>query len=222
MSCAYPCPCNSTHSLALLLQPSHHTPTVNFSPPSTTPVGANPFGVAVGDFNCDGIPNLAVANVNQALTMARSAFSSATGTAPLKSQSPSAAHGPDAVAIGDFSGEGRLGLAIGNDLGGVSILLGNGDGTFQAAVNYSSGVRVPHPSRAAISTRIAIWTWSSRMRADHSAPQSTASQTLRQAAAIDQPALGNGDGTFQAPVEFGVGAGPVSVVAARPMASQIK
>ena len=44
-----------------------------FFPAVTYPVGANPFGVAVGDFNGDGIPDLAVANANQGPIMVQSA-----------------------------------------------------------------------------------------------------------------------------------------------------
>src|SRR5213083_3066427 len=44
------------------------------------------------------------------------------------------------VAVGDFDGDGRLDLAVANNgSDDVSVLLGNGDGTFQPAVNYPVG-----------------------------------------------------------------------------------
>jgi len=54
--------------------------------------------------------------------------------------------GAESVAIADLNGDGKLDLIVANftqcwlcDNGGVSVLLGNGDGTFQPAVSYSSG-----------------------------------------------------------------------------------
>lgn len=47
---------------------------------------------------------------------------------------------PRSVAVGDFDGDTDLDLAVANSgSGDVSILLGNGDGTFAAAVSYGAG-----------------------------------------------------------------------------------
>src|SRR5260370_14391454 len=52
---------------------------------------------------------------------------------------------PSSVAVGDFNGDGKPDLAVANQgnfaasNGSISVLLGNGDGTFQPAVNYAAG-----------------------------------------------------------------------------------
>jgi hypothetical protein len=49
--------------------------------------------------------------------------------------------GPETVATGDFNGDGKLDLAVGeNGSNSVSILLGNGNGTFRAQVDYAVGL----------------------------------------------------------------------------------
>ena len=47
---------------------------------------------------------------------------------------------PYSVAVGDFNGDGKLDIVAANfEDSTVSVLLGNGDGTFQAARNYATG-----------------------------------------------------------------------------------
>ena len=48
---------------------------------------------------------------------------------------------PVAIVAGDFTGDGRIDLAVANENDDtVSVLLGNGDGTFQPQVTYAVGV----------------------------------------------------------------------------------
>ena len=52
-------------------------------------------------------------------------------------------NGPRFVAVGDFDGDNRLDLVVANSGSGsasVSVILGNGDGTFQPHVDYPIGV----------------------------------------------------------------------------------
>jgi type II secretory pathway component GspD/PulD (secretin) len=53
----------------------------------------------------------------------------------------SVGHSPNAVAVGDFNGDGKLDLAVANQGDNtVSILLGNGDGTFQSQATVATGL----------------------------------------------------------------------------------
>src|SRR5262245_98312 len=47
-------------------------------------------------------------------------------------------YGPYSMQVGDFNGDGRPDLATSNDHRSVSVLLSNGDGTFQPARNTST------------------------------------------------------------------------------------
>ena len=50
-------------------------------------------------------------------------------------------HSPRAVAVGDFNGDGKLDMAVADEGDNtVSILLGNGDGTFQSQSTFPTGV----------------------------------------------------------------------------------
>jgi hypothetical protein len=106
--------------------------------------------VALADFNKDGHLDLAVANQCQDVSCQNGAVSvllgNGDGTFQPAQVYPSAGYYTDSVAVGDFNGDGNPDLALASQCqdstcqnGGVSVLLGNGDGTFQTATSYNSG-----------------------------------------------------------------------------------
>jgi hypothetical protein len=114
-----------------------------FQPAVSYPVGIDPYTVVVGDFNGDGKADLAVVNLG---SNSVSVFlGNGDGTfQPAVSYNVGSV--PYAAAIGDFNGDGKADLVVangGSNSNNVSVLLGNGNGTFQTAVNYNVGT---HPT----------------------------------------------------------------------------
>jgi hypothetical protein len=108
----------------------------------TNAVGNGPVGVVAADLNHNGI--LDVITTNNYADDISVLMGNGDGTFQPAESYP-AGDGPTALVVGDFNGDGRLDVAVadsGDDNGdgqGVSILMGNGDGTFQAPIFYSAG-----------------------------------------------------------------------------------
>lgn len=106
-------------------------------------------------------------------------------------------NGPRPILSGDFDGNGRLDLATINYYANtVSVLLGNGDGTFQTAVSYAVGQR---PIAAVVGDF-----------GNGHLDLAVANSSDNTVSVL----LGNGDGTFQPAVSYSVGALPYKLVLA--------
>jgi hypothetical protein len=111
---------------------------------STGSYGAE--SIAIGDVNGDGVPDLVVANFCNNCT--NGAVSVLVGVGDGTFQPAAVYNSGDPLAYSvapDLRGIGTLDIVVSNAYteydydGSVSVLLGNGDGTFRPAVSYDTG-----------------------------------------------------------------------------------
>ena len=189
-----------SNAVAILLNNGHGT----FRPAVTYAAGTGVTGLAVGDFNADGIPDLAVTDNNNCGTyQCAGSVSILLGNGDGTFRPPltfTAGIGPSAVAAGDFNGDGKLDIVIVNYgyAGGgdtISVLLGNGDGTFQPEVDFTVGYGPDS---------VAVADFNGDGKLDLAVALSVGGAALL---------LGNGDGTFRTSTGIGVPYDPNSIVA---------
>jgi hypothetical protein len=105
-----------------------------------TPAGGSPFaagtfvrGVAVGDFNADGKPDIAISNVLDG-TVTVLLGDGSGGFTPASGSPVATGNAPRSMAVGDFNGDGKPDLAVTNEfMNAVTVLLGDGAGGFTPA-----------------------------------------------------------------------------------------
>ncbi|HLJ93731.1 MAG TPA: VCBS repeat-containing protein [Gemmataceae bacterium] len=165
----------------------------------TTPryaAGAGSTSVAVGDFNGDGIPDLALANYGSSPNYTDGGLTILLGNGDGTFQAPQSYRiGASAlsVAIGDFNSDGKLDLVTANGNGTINVLLGNGDGTFQAAQSFAPGFSGLKSAAVA------------DFNGDGKLDLAVAGET-KDVTDVVSILLGNGDGTFQAPQNYSTAA----------------
>jgi hypothetical protein len=103
---------------------------------SNPPTGSEPAGMTVGDYNGDGLLDLAVVNAGNATVTIL--LGNGDGTFTPSNLSPQAGSSAGSMVQGDFNGDGILDLAVANSsTSSVTILLGAGDGSFAPAGTFA-------------------------------------------------------------------------------------
>jgi hypothetical protein len=159
----------------------------------------SPTTLAVGDFNGDGIPDLAVSEFGIDILLGNG-----DGTFKARVLAPGNLPYIEFIAVGDFNGDGKLDLAVAycNDTfpttqpGAVEILLGNGDGTFNLAAASPATENTP--------TAIATGDFNGDGNLDLAIPNGSSNTVTI--------LLGNGNGTFTAAASPATGNSPSSLV----------
>ncbi|MGE7419076.1 FG-GAP-like repeat-containing protein, partial [Methylobacterium tarhaniae] len=160
-------------------------------------VGENPYAVMTADVNGDGKRDLLT--VNQDDDTVSVLLGNGDGTFQAKAAFETGAF-PTAVAAADLNRDGKIDLVATNTDEGegttVSVLLGNGDGTFQTKVDFTTGAA----PRAVTAVDV---------NGDGKHDLVVANRSGNSVSVL----LGNGDGTFQAKADFAVGKRPGAVAA---------
>jgi fibronectin type 3 domain-containing protein len=147
-------------------------------------------GVGVGDFHRDGKLDLVVANPSANTVSVLVGNGDGTFKAPV---AYATGNHPINVGVADLNADGILDLAVANlNDRTVSILLGNADGTFKAQVSYPTTV-------GAIIGPTAVTTGD--FNGDGRVDLAITNQGNNTVAIL----IGNGDGTFHAPLESATG-----------------
>src|SRR3989441_51383 len=163
--------------------------------PQTEYVAGTNIGVSsivVGDFNGDGKPDLAVVNYGDGSAWVLLGNGDGTFQPARNIFLTGGGNNVWYIAEGDFNADGKLDLAVTNLSNNIVIvLLGNGDGTFQAARTF------PVSTNPAL---VAVGDFNGDGKPDL-VVSNVGSNTV-------SVLLGNGDGTFQPALSFPVGLNP--------------
>jgi len=157
------------------------------------PVAGTPYAIAEGDFG-NGQIDLAV--VDRGSSTITILMGNGDGTfrslKPIQLGDPNNPPFPDAIVAGHFTSDGHLDLAVAEPFtDSVTMLLGNGDGTFNQGPTISFGESFPFlPQNISLAT--------GDFRNNGLTDLAVSSANIFDGDTVDV-LLGNGDGTFQSP-----------------------
>jgi uncharacterized protein (TIGR03437 family) len=171
-----------------------------FAAPVAYPAGPVTSSIGVGDFNGDGKLDLAITNAGSQIDPTQTGavtfllgkgdgtFSAGTSIPLRFANGPGT--GPGELVVADFNRDGKLDLAItpSDEITGLAVLLGRGDGSFQTPVIYP------------------IDAWNGMAVADLNGDKIP---DLIASGEVTSYLLGNGDGTFQPEVSVTSQTGPL-------------
>jgi hypothetical protein len=173
--------------------------------------GYSPGAIAVGDVNGDGKADLVVAHCGTVSGCGAGnvgvLLGNGNGTFAAGVVYGSAGIYPDGVVIADVNGDGKADLVVANsstsfsvNAGDLGVLLGNGDGTFQAAVAYPAG------GYGSASVAVVDVNGDGKLDMVVANCSSTSGSCSGSSGTVGVGVLlGNGDGTFQTVVTYGSG-----------------
>lgn len=177
----------------------------NFDMKSNPFTSSDPVSAGAGDFDGDGVPDLAVARFT---AKSVEVLRSLGGGMLTKLRTLTISGEGYALAAGDLDGDGKPDLAVAQNGAGptlpVTVLLNKGSGSFAPGVNYATGFGPPS---------IALGRFHGTLRAD------LAVSNLGNYAIQGTPAvsvlLNNANGTFAPKVEYPAGSMPMAIAAGK-------
>ena len=172
-----------------------------FGAQQTFGAGSVPRSATIADVNRDGKPDLLLVNRDSGTVSVLAG--NGDGRFAAQRTFSTVAKKPYSLAVADVNGDGKPDLLVASYVSdfyprpNLSVLLGNGDGTFRSPMNFFAGYGAY-----------------TLVTADFNGDGKVDAAVTNYSANTVNVMLGNGNGTFSAPAPFGTGAHPSGLATA--------